>query len=124
MESAEGAWPTKGNASGSKVLCTHLIRRHLQHRLQGKQGPNVDTGTRNWMLRVVGDAAVWSIISKRTVTKIVGVGLTAGRASSRKLLHRHKEMRNSKPEGDTADSPRARLENGVDRELAICANAK
>ena len=62
------------------MLGTHLIRRHLLHRLQGKQGPNVDTGTRKGTLRVVGDATVWSIISKRTVTKIVGVGLTAGRA--------------------------------------------
>jgi hypothetical protein len=42
MESAEGAWPTKANVSGPKVLCTHLIRRHLLHRLQRKQGPKVD----------------------------------------------------------------------------------
>jgi hypothetical protein len=64
MESAEAAWPTKGNASRSKVLCTHLIRRYLLHSLQGKQGPKVDAGARKGMLRVIGDAAIWSIVSK------------------------------------------------------------
>jgi hypothetical protein len=70
MESAEGAWPTKGNASRSKALFTHLIRRHLLHSLQGKQGPKVDAGARKGMLRVIGGAANFGAsFRNRTVTK-------------------------------------------------------
>ena len=60
------------------------------------------------MLRVIGDALIWSIVSKRTVIKLT-VCLTAGAAlAAGRSPYQRKERRSSKPEGDTAYSPLAR----------------
>jgi hypothetical protein len=55
---------------GPGLVRANLVRRHLLHSLQRKQGPKVDAGTRNWMPRVIGRRRQFEHVSKRTVTKM------------------------------------------------------
>jgi hypothetical protein len=80
IESAEGTESESERLEGA-MYSPH--KATLTARFTRQTRPKVDAGARNWMLRVIGDAAVWSIVSKRTVIKL-GVGLT-GRAGSRQV---------------------------------------